>query len=288
MSRTDYPWKRTARSLRGIIFDVILLMILIVVLVPLVFMISASFMESKEVLTMPYRWIPSAFHWENYAQAIQGNDQKYYYARNIFNSLLVAITVTLSNCLFAAMTGFGLAKYRFFGRKIVLLLVMATMMIPFETIMIPLYMLVNNFGWQDSYMGLIMPFLVNAFGIFMMRQYLLTFPEDLLDAARIDGLNELAIFIRVVIPNSIPAMTALGILTFRSQWDSMLWPLLITQSEEMKTIPLYIVKFTTEKYTNEGALMAAAVIASIPLFIVFFSLAKYFIQSSSVFSGSKG
>lgn len=137
-------------------------------------------------------------------------------------------------------------------------------------------------------MGLIMPFLVNAFGIFMMRQYLLTFPEDLLDAARIDGLNELAIFIRVVIPNSIPAMTALGILTFRSQWDSMLWPLLITQSEEMKTIPLYIVKFTTEKYTNEGALMAAAVIASIPLFIVFFSLAKYFIQSSSVFSGSKG
>ncbi|HPX97278.1 MAG TPA: hypothetical protein PLO74_03950, partial [Thermotogota bacterium] len=84
MSRTDYPWKRTARSLRGIIFDVILLMILIVVLVPLVFMISASFMESKEVLTMPYRWIPSAFHWENYAQAIQGNDQKYYYARNIF------------------------------------------------------------------------------------------------------------------------------------------------------------------------------------------------------------
>ena len=137
-------------------------------------------------------------------------------------------------------------------------------------------------------MGLIIPFLVNAFGIFMMRQFLLTFPEDLLDAARIDGLNELSIFIRVVIPNSIPAMTALGILTFRSQWDSMLWPLLVTQSEEMKTIPLYITKFTTEKYTNEGALLAAAVIASIPLFVVFFSLAKYFIQGSSVFSGTKG
>ncbi len=288
MSRADNRLKNTARSLREIVFDLILLVVLAIVLVPLVFMFTASFMESKEVLTMPYRWIPSSFHWENYVQAIQGNDMKYFYARNILNSLIVAITVTLTNCVFAAMTGFGLAKYRFFGKRAVLILVMATMMIPFETIMIPLYMLVNHFGWQDSYMGLIMPFLVNAFGIFMMRQFLLTFPEDLLDAARIDGLNELSIFIRVVIPNSIPAMTALGILTFRSQWDSMLWPLLVTQSEEMKTIPLYITKFTTEKYTNEGALLAAAVIASIPLFVVFFSLAKYFIQGSSVFSGTKG
>jgi multiple sugar transport system permease protein len=251
-------------------------------------MITASFMESKEVMRMPYRWIPSSLYWENYAQAIEGNDHSFIYARNILNSLIVATVVTLSNCVFAAMTGFGLAKYRFFGRKIVLLLIMTTMMIPFETIMIPLYLLVNEFGWQDTYLGLMMPFLVNAFGIFMMRQYLITFPEDLLDAARIDGLNELSIFTRVVLPNSVPAMTALGILTFRSQWDSMLWPLLVTQSEEMKTIPLYIVKFTTEKYTNEGALMAAAVIASLPLFVVFFSLAKYFIRGSSLFTGTKG
>lgn len=271
-----------------ILMDIVLGCALFIILLPLFFMVTASFMQNKEVMAMPYRWIPSSLYVDNYVQAIRGNDKSFIYLRNILNSLIVAVAVTLSNSLFAAITGYGLAKFRFRGRKIVLLLIMATMMIPFETIMIPLYLLVNEFQWQDSYAGLIMPFLVNAFGIFMMRQYLITFPEDLLDAARIDGLGEVSIFSRIVLPNSIPALTALGILTFRTQWDSMLWPLLITQSEEMKTIPLYIIKFTAEKYTNEGALMAAAVIASIPLFIIFFSLAKYFIKGSSLFTGTKG
>ena len=160
-------------------------------------------------------------------------------------------------------------------------------MIPFEAIMIPLYLIVTNFGWQDTYWALIVPFLMSAFGVFLMRQFLLTFPDELLDAARIDGASEIGIFFRVVLPNSLPPIATLAILTFRSQWDSLLWPLLVIQSPKMKTIPLYIVQFAEEKFTNEGALMAAAVIASVPMLILFLSLTKYFIGGSNVYTGGK-
>jgi ABC-type sugar transport system, permease component len=160
-------------------------------------------------------------------------------------------------------------------------------MIPFEAIMIPLYLIVTEMRMQDSYAGLIVPLLMNAFGVFMMRQYLLTFPDELLDAARIDGASEFGIYWRIVLPNSLPAIATLAILTFRSQWDNLLWALLIVQSPEKKTIPLFITQFAAEKYTNEGAMMAAAVIASIPMLILFFTLTKYFLVGAQLFAARK-
>ncbi len=165
--------------------------------------------------------------------------------------------------------------------------IMATMMIPFETIMVPLYMVVMNLRMQNTYAGLIIPFLVNAFAIFQMRQYIITFPEEVLDAARIDGASEFSIFRRIVFPNCAPAIATLAVLTFRQQWDNLLWPLLVAQSEKMKTIPAYIVRFAAEKYSDEGVMMAVAVIASIPIFILFFCLSKYFVGGSSVYSAGK-
>ncbi len=137
-----------------------------------------------------------------------------------------------------------------------------------------------------SYAGLIVPLAVNAFGLFLMRQFLITFPDEVIDAARIEDASELRIFWNIILPNAAPAVAALGIFTFRQQWDNLIWPLLITQSEEMKTIPLYIVRFNSEKYTNEGALMAAAVITSLPIFILFFSMARHFIGGLTI-SGMK-
>jgi multiple sugar transport system permease protein len=186
-----------------------------------------------------------------------------------------------------SLTGFGLAKYRFRGRTIIFFVILSTMMIPFEAIMIPLYLIVTEMRMQDSYAGLIVPLLMNAFGVFMMRQYLLTFPDELLDAARIDGASEFGIYWRIVLPNSLPAIATLAILTFRSQWDNLLWPLLIVQSPEKKTIPLFITQFAAEKYTNEGAMMAAAVIASIPMLILFFTLTKYFLVGAQLFAARK-
>jgi len=258
------------------------------ILAPLVFMFAASVMPASDVMKMPFPWIPKGIYWQNYWQGIRGNDGSFIYIRNILNSFIVAGSVTVSTVILSAITGFGLAKYRFWGRDIVFMMIMATFMIPFEAIMIPLYLVITKLGFQDSYQGLIVPFLVNAFGIFLMRQYYITFPDEMLDAARIDGASEIMIFRTVIIPNSIPVMATLAVLTFKAQWDNLLWPLLIVQSEEMKTIPQYIVKFISEKHTDEGALMAVASIASIPLLILFLRLSKYFLGGAALFSSRKG
>lgn len=272
---------------RALIWLVLIAALLFIVL-PLLFMFSASAQPAKDILKMPYPWIPRGFYWQNFWQAIRGNDGSFIFPRNVLNSFIVATAVTITTVLLAALTGYGLSKFHFRGRNIVFLLIMCTMMIPFEAIMIPLYLVATRLGIQNSYVGLILPFLVNAFGIFMMRQFMITFPDELLDATRLDGAGEFMIFRKIVLPNLTPAIAALAVLTFRSQWDNMLWPLLVAQSEKMKTIPLYIVKFSSEKYTDEGAMMAVAVLASIPMFILFFALSKYFVGGALAFSSRKG
>ncbi|MBN2658546.1 MAG: carbohydrate ABC transporter permease [Spirochaetales bacterium] len=271
-----------------ILIYAILLLFVIFTIAPLLFMATASFMPSREIVKMPYKWIPETLHWPNFFKAIAGNDGRYSFPRNILNSLIVAGTVTVTTVLLACMTGYGLAKFRFRGRTVIFMMIMATMMIPFEAIMIPLYLVTTKMGLQNSYGGLIIPFMVNAFGVFMMRQYLITFPDEFIEAARIDGMGEMRIFWSIIFPNSGPTIATLSILAFRAQWDNLLWPLLVVQSEKMKTIPLYIVKFTTEKHSDEGAMMAVALLASIPMFILFFALSEYFIGGSAVYSSRKG
>lgn len=261
---------------------------LVYVLGPLVFMVTASLMPASEVTRIPYRWIPNTFYWQNFWQAIRGNDGRFYFVRNMVNSLFVATAITLTTVVLSTVTGYGLAKFTFRGRKAIMLLIVATMMIPFQVIMIPLYIITTNMGMQNSYAGLIVPFLVNAFGVFLMRQHLLTFPDEILDAARIDGASEVQILWRVVFPSSWPAIATLAVLTFRTQWDNLMWPLLIAQSREMQTIPLYITLFAEEKFTDEGAMMATAVLASLPMVILFLGLSRYFVGGARLFSAQKG
>jgi len=259
----------------------------LLVLVPLAFMAGASLMPALDIMKMPYRWIPETWKPENYLRALAGNDGNWMYLRNILNSLVVSSSIAVSTVFLSSLVGYGLAKFRFKGNQVVFLLIMATMMIPFETVMIPLYMIIVKLGLQDSYAGLIVPFLMNAFGVFLMRQYLITFPGEILDAARIDGCSEPRIFREIVFRNAGPAAATLAVLSFRQQWDNLLWPLLVAQREEMKTIPAYIVKFAAEKHADEGAMMAVAVIASLPVFVLFFSLSKYFLGGSAVYSAGK-
>jgi len=272
----------------NVLIWLLLLVMLFFTVVPLVFMLTASFMQKNQILRMPYSWIPKPFHPVNFYQALRGNDGSWIFPRNMFNSLLVASVVAITTVFLASLTGYGLAKFNFKGRYFVFMMFMATMMIPFEAIMIPLYMVARSLRINNSYVGLILPFLVSAFGIFQMRQYLVTFPSEFMDAARVDGISEPGIFWRIVFPNCKPVIATLGILSFRGQWDNLLWPLLVIQSEKMKTIPLYISKFSEEKMTDEGAMMAVAAIASIPIFILFFSLSKYFIGGSAVYESRKG
>ncbi len=279
------------RELQSWIWDTLiwsfLLVFAIFIIIPLLFMVTSSVMPAIEIMKLPYPWITKTFQWQNYWFGLRGADGSFLFLRNILNSLIISSAVTLTTVLISALAGYGLAKFNFKGRNIVFIIMMATMMIPFEVIMIPLYMVVMKMRIQNTYLGLILPFLTTAFGVFMMRQFLLTFPDEILDAARIDGGGEIFIFSRIVLPNCGPAIATLAILTFRSQWDNLLWPLMVVQSEEMKTIPQYITKYMAETHTDEGIMMAIAVIASIPMFILFLTMSKYFINSS-LYSSIKG
>jgi multiple sugar transport system permease protein len=282
--------KQISKKIHGstIITYLILALMLLFTLTPILFMISASMMERTQIMRMPFSWIPESFNGENFIKAVAGNDQTFIFVRNLSNSLFVSVTVAISTVLIASLTGYGLAKFRVRGRNTIFIMIMATMMIPFEAIMIPLYMVVMMLKIQNTYTGLILPFLVSAFGVFQMRQYLTTFPTEFLDAARVDGMGEFGIYWRIVLPNCMPVIATLSILSFRSQWDNLLWPLLVSQSEKMKTIPQYISSFALERNTDEGAMMAAALLASIPMFVLFMSLTKYFIGGSAVYESRKG
>ena len=266
----------------------ILAALLVFILAPLVFMITSSFMPARDIITMPYRWLPKSFYTQNFLKAIAGNTRSFLFFRSFFNSMVVATVVTATTVLIASLTGYSLSKFSFPGRDLVFMLIMATMMIPFETIMIPLQQVSVQLKLQNSYGGMILPFLVDAFGIFMMRQYFITFPDEFIDAARVDGMGEFSIYRKILLPNAGPAIATLTILAFRGQWDSLLWPLLIVQSEKMKTLPLYIVKFTGDINSDEGSQMAVALLASIPMLILFFTMSKYFISGSTVHSSRKG
>ncbi|MDD4337522.1 MAG: carbohydrate ABC transporter permease [Firmicutes bacterium] len=278
----------TQGKLANVLVWLLLILACLFVVTPLLFMVTASFLPAIDIMKLPYPWFGDHLHWQNYWNGLKGPDGSFIFVRNTLNSLIVALSVTATTVLLSSLSGYGLAKFHFKGRNIVFMLIMATMMIPFETIMIPLYMVVMKMGLQDSYAGLILPFLTNAFGVFLMRQFLITFPDEVLDAARIDGASEPRIFANRVLPNSGPAIATLAILTFRSQWDNLLWPLLVVQSDEMKTIPLYITKYMAETHSDEGIMMAVAVLASLPMFILFFTMSKYFISTEGLHSTVKG
>ncbi|MFC2821446.1 MAG: carbohydrate ABC transporter permease [Sphaerochaeta sp.] len=283
-------------SVGEVITYIVLILLVAFTVVPLLFMVCSSFMDAKQIMAMPYRWIPSSKYFTsssrtfftNFLKAIHGNNNNNIFFTAMLNSLIVAITCAVTTVFFSALCGYGLAKFRFRGRNVVFMSIMSTMMIPFEAIMIPLYMVVKKINMMNTIPGLIIPFAISAFGVFQMRQYLLTFPSEYLDASRVDGLGEFSIFIRIVLPNSTPVIATLGILSFRNQWDNLLWPMLCAQSEKLKTLPLYISGFAEEKLTDEGALMACALLASIPMFILFFSLSRYFLGGAAVFESRKG
>lgn len=275
---------------------ILLIAVLFFTVTPIIFMAVSAFMDPKQILAMPFNWIPSRKYFTssdrtfftNFHRALFGNNNQPVFLRNMLNSLVVAVTDSFTTVFLASLCGYGLAKFNFKGRNAVFMSIMATMMIPFEAIMIPLYMVVSSMHMINTYRGLIIPFMVSAFGVFQMRQYLLTFPTEYIDAARVDGLSEPGIYAKIVVPNCKPVIATLGILSFRNQWDNLLWPLLVSQKETMKTIPQYITKFSEEKLTDEGAMMACALLASIPMIVMFFSLSKYFLGGAAVYDSRKG
>lgn len=252
-------------------------------ILPFLYMLSTSLKSTSEVFMVPLRWIPEELRWDNFTNALQ----QYSIPRYFVNSLIVGVSVTLLNLLTCSLAGYSFAKFTYRGRDILFGLVLATMMIPLASMIIPLYLVVRDLGWIDSYWGLIIPAGTSAFGIFLMRQHMLGIPNDLLEAARLDGSSEPRIFFDIVLPSSRTALSSLAIFIFMWNWDSFLWPLLVVTKDEFRTLPLGVALFESSYGTNYPQLMAVAFLAMIPVLVVFLLLQRNFIQALTM-SGIKG
>ncbi len=252
----------------------------VLMLLPFAYMLSTSFKGSSEVFKTPIQWIPSEVRWENYETPLREHPIGHYFR----NSLFVGVCVTALNLLTCSLAGYSFAKFRYPGRNLLFGIVLATMMIPLASMIIPLFMVVQSFGWVDSYWGLIIPAGTSAFGIFLMRQHMLSIPDDMLDAARLDGGSEPRIFFGLVLPMSRTALSSLAIFIFMWNWDSFFWPLLVATDEHYRTLPLGIALFESSYGTNYPQLMAVAFLAMLPVLIVFLVLQRSFIEAMTMSS----
>jgi ABC-type glycerol-3-phosphate transport system permease component len=277
------PRRFRGKTLWRLVSHVLMAVAALISLIPIIWTVLGSLKTNETMFIVPVQWLPSSLNWHNYPDAFNAAP----FVRYFLNSTVVAVAVTASTVFFGAMAGYGFSKFRFFGRDVLFGLILTTFMIPFPVIMIPLYVLVHNLGWLDSYAGIIIPGALSGFGVFMMRQFMLAIPDELFDAARIDSAGELRIFFTIVLPLTRPALAALAILTFIASWNNLLWPLIVIQSDDLNTIPLGLTKFSTVYSTNYVQTLAIAVIASVPVLVIFM-IGQRQIINSLLFSGIKG
>lgn len=252
-------------------------------LLPFLWMLSTSLKEPSEIFTYPPIWIPRRLAWENYAQAIAAMP----FGRFYLNSLIVASSITLLQLLTSSLAGFAFARLRFRGRNTLFLLYLATLMIPFQVTMIPNFILIRYLRWYDTYQALILPPSFSAFSTFLMRQYLLSIPLDLDEAARVDGASSWRIWWQIILPLSGPVLAALTIFIFLNAWNDFLWPLVVTNSLEMRTLPVGLSTFQGQYNVQWHLLMAGSVIALAPVLAVYIAGQNWFVQGITL-SGMGG
>jgi len=252
-------------------------------LLPFVWMVLSSFKTQYEILTNPPTFFPLEWHPENYVTAWTIAPFGTFYT----NSLVVAVTTTLSALLFGSMAGFGFAKHRFWGDRFMFVCILTNMMIPIHVTLIPRLYIAKEMGWVDNLLGLIMPELVTTFGAFLMTQFMQGIPDELIDAARIDGAGEVRIYWQIVLPLVRPALAALAIFRFMWSWNDFLWPVIVIHSTEHKTLPIALAYFEEDHRTNYNLLMAAATFIVLPVLVVFFAMQKQFVAGITM-TGLKG
>lgn len=253
----------------------------VVMVFPLLWMFFTSFKTPWELYEMNF--LPERFMLDNYRHLLFKTE----FLRWYFVSLVVVCISTVSVLTFDSLVGYTLAKLHFRGKQILFLAILATLMIPTEMLIIPWYIMSVKLGLRDTYLGIVFPGLITAFGIFLTKQFYEGVPDDLLDAARIDGLNELGIYWKIALPQIKPALSALVIFNFLGNWNAFLWPLIVAQSAEMRTLPVGISFFSNEVTTAWHLIMTASTGAIIPVVVVFLIFQKHIIQGVQL-SGLKG
>lgn len=260
---------------RGLYFLAMLLVTLLILL-PILIIVFTAFKPVAEVNAFPPSLAPGAWTLDNFERIFTDLP----FARLIVNSFIFAGGVTLCALVFDSLAAYVLARIDFRGSRVLLVVIVASLMIPFQATLIPIYQLVSDFGWVNTFWGLIIPRAADAFGIFFLRQFFLSLPRDLDNAARIDGASEFRIFRSVVLPNAIPALLTLGIYTFVNNWNDLLWPLVFTTEQEMGTITSGLTLLTGPSgIIPYGVMMAGSLIAVVPLAIMFLFVQRRFIES---------
>jgi multiple sugar transport system permease protein len=307
-TRTPQVGSNQFSSRQKVLTYLVLAPLALLFVAPFAWLISASFQPMGEIFSSTPHWVPKDPTLDGYkgflnvghltnAQKGQGHGDWRWFA----NSAFVAITITVLQTFFNALCAYCFAKRRFPGRNVIFVFFLATMMVPGQVTLIPNYLIIKHIpffggndwmgggghGWLDSYWGLIMPGTVSAFGIFLLRQYMLSIPDSLLEAARIDGASEFRIFWRVVLPLCAPALAATAIFTFQGAWEDFFWPLIILSSPDKITAPVGLALFVVQNRTSWTLLFAGSVIATLPMIVVFIIFQRKFVQGIAL-TGVKG
>jgi ABC-type glycerol-3-phosphate transport system permease component len=254
----------------------------VVQLLPIFWMISTSLKPLIRVFDLPIQWLPYPPQWKNYPEAWN----QFPFARYFVNSFVVSASVTVLNVFLAGLAGYSLAKYRYFGQRALFIAILSTLMLPIEVLMVPTFLIVKALGWLNTFQGLIIPVVADAFGIFLMRQFMLGLPDSLVEAARIDGAGELGTYFRIVVPLIWPAVLTLAIFTWRETWDAFVWPFIIISEDSLRTVPIGLQRFQEQYVTTYNSVMAISTIAMIPMILLFFFFQRAFIRGIAL-SGLK-
>ncbi|QIZ09317.1 carbohydrate ABC transporter permease [Priestia megaterium] len=260
----------------------LLLLGAMVMMLPFWWMLLSSFKPAGELLQVPPTWFPKSFSLSNYEKVLEVMPFWHY----LSNSVFIGVLNTFVGVLTSSLVGYVLAKYRFWGRKYVITIILVTMIIPYQVLMIPLFTIMMKIGWVDSYYVLTVPYFFNIFGIFLMRQFMLDVPNELIEAAKMDGCSHFRIFFTIVLPVVKPALATLSILLFMESWDSFLWPLISINSQEYMTLPIGLNSFLSEHFGRFDQLVTASVMSVLPMIIIFLIAQKSFIEGISL-TGSK-
>jgi multiple sugar transport system permease protein len=247
----------------------------IFMLLPFYWMIITSFKSRFEVNQYPIQWLPTVWHFENYPEALAQAG----FGRYFFNSIFVATVNVVARLFFAALTGYALAKYKYPLLNWLFLFVVGTMMIPWDVTLIPVYLTVRSLGMIDTYWALIVVDLMGPFGIFLMRQICVDIPNELIDAARVDGASEFGIWWRIVLPNVTAGLVTLALFDFQATWNSFYWPLLVISSEHLRTVPLALAVFSQQRGTQPQYMMAVTTLLTLPMVLLFLLLQRYYMAS---------
>jgi len=253
------------------------------IILPIIWMFTTSFQSGEKMFQLTTEWIPTVLHPENYPNALSREA----FPRYFLNSLIVSGAVMLGNLVFCTLAGYGLAKYRFRGDKVLLLLILSTLMLPLEVTLVPTFLVIRKLNWLNTYQGIFAPLLIDAFGVFLMRQFMLRIPSDYIEAARIDGAREIRILWKIILPQCKPAIATMAIFSFRDSWDQFIWPLVVVSLDEYRTYPLGLVRFGEDYGNPPTEQMAIAVLATIPVFLVFWLLQRG-LRTGFTMSGLKG